>query len=93
MSTSYCVYGITEPDDTWKKMQAVLTACYEAGIQAPDAVMEYFGDSDPEADGMTVNVSDAEYVTEHNEDCENGFIVDVSKLPPQFKKIKFVVRY
>jgi hypothetical protein len=96
MSTSIC--GIKPADDTFQKMKAVYDACETAGIQVPKEVSDFFCDDTPDSNGVIVPLHKHanrtstyhKAITEiHVGYPEAGFYVDVTKLPPDVKIIKF----
>lgn len=87
MGMSRNVCGIVPPDEQWMKMKAVYDACMKADIDIPDEVDEYFDGRNPDDKGMQIDIDDA--VEEYSGDSEDGFDVDLSKLPKKVKIIRF----
>jgi hypothetical protein len=96
MSTSIC--GIKPADDKFQKMKAIYDACEAAGIPVPNEVNDFFGDNMPDLNGVIVPLHKYanrtstyhKAITEvHVGYPEAGFYVDVTKLPPDVKIIKF----
>lgn len=89
MSMSSWVVGVVLPDAEYKKMLAVWKACEKAGVEVPQRVEEYFEGEEPDGKGLTVEIPHEEY----NAEMQNGFEVELSKLDPKIKKIRFVNSY
>lgn len=98
MGMSSSVYGIRKPDDKWKKYKKIIDTLETAGLSwedAPDEVLEFFGHSQPDPDGITVEFGSDympqkhECCSEYSDECSTGFIIDISKLPKNITHIKF----
>lgn len=98
VSANY-LYGIRPPDATWKKMKGVYDACTAANLPIPDEVDKFFNGAPPDTLGVRV-----ELVVSHEKTCheavrlykaemQEGFEVDISKLPPDIKVLRFVHDY
>lgn len=100
MSTSYNCYGFKPPDEKWLKMKEVWDACTEAGVEVPDKVWEFFNGEDPDDAGVEVHLG-SQYSRNKNHECcqwfeefgQHGFNIDISKLPPDVKTIRFKASY
>ena len=79
-------------DLEYKKNLKVLLACKDAGVELPKEIDDYFGgdglDNDPEYPLQIKFIP-----TDYNAECEEGYEIDVSKLPPGTKTIRFVNSY
>ena len=97
MSHSLHVVGFKPPDEKWKKMKQVYDACVKAGVELPISVDKYFGPKVPDSSGVEVElagfVTNHESVRDYKEDMENGFEVDLSKLPKDVTILRFFVSY
>ncbi len=93
MSMSYHIVGFRPPDAKWHKMKAAWEACDAAGLRIPAEVAEFFGHEDPDESGVEVEIEDTESVTEYRAEMREGFEVDVTKLPPDVKIIRFFNSY
>lgn len=93
MSMSTFVYGIKPPDDTWRKMKAVWDACSEAGVEPPEAVIDFFDDTQPDSLGVVVDLDKHDAVIEYSANMEHRFEVDITALPDDIKVIRFVNSY
>lgn len=86
------VVGFKPPDSTWRNMKAVWDACKAAGVPAPEVVLAFFGYEQPDDQGVTVDVRALEgsgAVREWHDDSANGYEVDLSKLDPTIKTLRF----
>ena len=83
------IIGIKPPDEKWKKMKKVWDACQAAGLDVPDPVAEFFGDEEPDAKGVVVDLDEAVGVEPVTEEGQNVFEVDLAKLAPDIKIIRF----
>lgn len=96
MSMRTHVIGIKPPDAQWKKMKAVYDACRDAGVYIPAEVAEFFGPDAPDDAGVVVEEDELETsgaLTAYKADMVDGFEVDVDKLPPGVKIIRFYNSY
>lgn len=79
-------------DPAYAKMKAVWFACWEAGVQIPDAVNKYFNYSEPDAEGVQVTQKDlikCGAITEYEADTVTGFELHVDKLPKHVTLVRF----
>lgn len=82
MSVGLYVRGLVEPTDRFQKMYAAYEACKAAGVQVPDEVVKYFGDEEPDPNGLIVDISAAS-------SCKDNVIeVDLTKLHKDITKIQ-----
>ncbi len=91
MSMSSHVVGFRPPDETFDKMFVVWNTCQEAGVTVPKEVQEFFGWESPDENGIVVDIKEA--VTPYNADYQDGFEVDITKLPKDVKIIRFYNSY
>lgn len=102
MSMSTHVIGIKPPDETWKKMKTAWEACEAAGIDPPKEVLAFFDHVKPDERGVVVDLKyfcnpESEpkktdlhpAVTKYKAEMQEGFEVDVTKLPLDVKIIRF----
>jgi hypothetical protein len=88
MSMSTHIVGFRPADQKWKEMKAIWDACTKAGVDIPDAVDEFFDGEDPgDKPGDEVVLGAA--VKEWSVDEQDGYELDLSKLPPDVKFIRF----
>ncbi len=97
------VYGVKPQDAEWLKMKAAYESCKAAGVAVPQKVLDYFDFDDYEEEDITdeglvvtlanYNGSQDKAVTPHREEMQDGFVVDLTKLDPEIKTIKFINSY
>lgn len=85
MSTHFV--GIRPPDDDWKKHKAVWDACIKARVDIPKATLDFFEGETPDPSGVLVEL-DA-IADEWSTDSAEGFELDIEKLPPGVKRVRF----
>lgn len=90
MSMSTYVYGIKPADGKWEKMIDVFEACIEAGVSIPSEVNKFFDGKIPDPAGVIIELDGDTGVYPFNDDGESGYTVEISKLPPDVKMIRFV---
>lgn len=93
MGASFYVTGCREKGADYDRMKAIYENCQELGIPVPKEVNKYFNWDEPSEDGPEIDLEDAGYAEEYSEDGEHGFIVDLSSLPDDIRKVKFRVSY
>lgn len=95
MGMSTHVVGIRDLGGQFQKMMQVKLMCEEANTSYPAEVEEYFGGYVEESEKFlleemeTVEIEDQSFVTEWKDDMRQGFEIDVSKIPPGIKTIRF----
>jgi len=93
MGMSTYVYGIVPADEHFKKMKAIYDQCAAMGVSCPPEVLEFFGDDEPPDDsGILVWMEEKQdsALTEYYNDGQSGFEIDIAKLDPKIKKLRFV---
>ena len=98
MSMSTYVVGFKPVDAKLLKMKAVWDAREAAKVEIPEEVEDFFGSERPDASGVKLEESDlandkGSAVSEYNAEGENGYEVDLTKLPKDVKIIRFVNSY
>lgn len=88
MGMSTHVVGIIPPDDVWKKMKAAYDSCVAAGVSIPGEVDQFFNGETPDPAGVVVELG-APCVEKWSDDSRSGFEVDVTKLPPHVRIVRF----
>lgn len=86
------VVGFIPPDEKWLKMRAIFDACKAANVGLPEEVDEFFGGETPDDRGREVDeraMVKAGAIREWKDDSREGFELDVSKLPPDVKFVRF----
>lgn len=97
MGMSTRVIGIKPPDDQWRKMKAAYDACEAAGISPPGEVEAFFGGERPDEKGVVVELQRYEQGKKVYHPCcqpwdgeeSSGFEIDITKLPPDVKVLRF----
>lgn len=92
MGMSTHVVAFKPADETWKAMKAVWDACLAARVQIPIGVLDFFGSSTPDETGVEVGedaLRECGAVRKWSTDDRAGFEVDVTKLPPDVKVVRF----
>lgn len=87
MGMSTHVTGFSPPDDEWRKKKAAHDACVAAGVEPPLELSKFFGFDPPTEHGREIDISAA--VSNWQNDARAGVDVDLSKLPPGVKVIRF----
>jgi len=88
MSTS--VYGIVPADEKFKKMKAIYDLCEETGVVPPEEVIDFFDGDRPDDSGAVVWLEgNTPAISEWFDDCASGYEVDISKLDPKIKILRF----
>jgi hypothetical protein len=94
MGMSMSVVGIKPADEKYKKMIVVWDACQKAGVAPPKEVTDFFGDEVPDPAGIQVDLIPypkpwASGVSEYKTEYTDGFEVDLRKLDPDLKILRF----
>lgn len=92
MGMSTGIRGFKPPDEKWQKMKAAWDACEAAGTDQPKAVGEFFRWDRPDDAGVAVPERELEAcgaLRRYTADAVDGYEVDVTKLPPDVKIIRF----
>ena len=74
-------------DEEWENMKNVYDACQRAGIEVPEEVMTFFNYKKPSIYGATVDIKSA--ISEWSTESQEGFEVDLTKIPEGTKFIRF----
>ncbi len=90
MGMSTYVVAIAPPDETWMKMKAIWDTCREGGIEPPREVSEFFNHEEPDSAGVRIDLHRHAAVREYSDDDRQGLEVEIAKLPPQVKILRFV---
>ena len=83
------ILGVKPPDGKWKLMKAVWDACHEAGVEVPIDVNLFFGGEEPDEMGVVLELKEHVCCQAYGGEMEDGFQIDVSKLPKDVKWIRF----
>lgn len=87
------VIGFAPPDDKWKQMKAVWDACELAGVSAPPEVMEFFDGEDPDEQGISIDLEDDDCCSKYSAEMQDGFEIDIKKIPANVQFIRFYNSY
>lgn len=92
------IYGfVPDTDETYQRMKKVLLACDEADMELPEAAAKYFGAKYPDVslleEKLEVKLKNGVHYKDYNGDMQEGFEVDIDKLPKGVTKIRFVNSY
>ena len=81
------IVGFRPADGKWREMKTVWEACEKAEIEIPQEVLEFFDHEDPTNKlGMEILLEDA--ISDHNEEAQNGYQIDIEKLPKGVRYIR-----
>ncbi len=88
MGMSTHINGYRPADDEWNRKKTAYAALKEAKIPIPKELERFFDYQDPTLlSGMCVDIKDA--VKELDGNCSNIYEVDITKLPPGVRFIRF----
>ena len=97
MSMSTYVHGFIPPDAKFQKMLKAYQACKNAGVDIPVIVDNFFNGEPPDPAGVKITLSDNNKfrgaVSEYHDEMQEGYEVDITKLPKDIKIIRFVNSY
>ena len=91
MYTNVC--GFAPPDATWKKMKAIYDSCNEARVEIPDKVDEFFDGEPPDNSGVRIELDGHDCCTDFNEEMQEGFQIEIAKVPKNIKFIRFYIAF
>lgn len=92
MSMSTHIVGFTPPGEEWNRMKAIWDACKGAGVQVPEEVLRFFNWEEPDIRGVKfeeTQLINSGVVTLWKEDMREGYEVEVAKIPPGVKVLRF----
>ncbi len=87
MGMSTTVVGFRPPDEKWKQMKAIWDVCKKAKVKIPQEVDDFFDGIGPDPRGIEVRLD--EIATEYHEDMQEGFEIEIAKLPENITVIRF----
>ena len=101
MGMSMHCEAIRPPDEKWKKMKRVWETCIEVGVQPPVEVVKFFNGEKPDPTGVEVEsvggYTDSnkmpKWVKHHRAEAQDGFEVDITKLPKDVTVVRFICSY
>ena len=93
MGMSTYVEGFHPRDEEWEKMKAVYDSCMAARIPLPQEIEAFFDGEPPDESGIKVCLDGHECVSKYHDDFKDGIEIDISMLPKNVTKIRFVNSY
>jgi len=88
------VIGFQNSDEKFQQMKDVWDACEKAGVKPPTEVSEFFDYEAPGVRGRPVAIEGTPCCRKWNEEeMQDGFEVDVTKLPEGVTVIRFYNTY
>ncbi len=99
MSMSTSVQIFRPVDEKWHEMKAAWDACHQARVALPTEVEEFFEGAPPnEIEGVLVGRAGSygdlpPWAAHVGLDMQDGFDVDVTKLPKDVKVVRFLNSY
>jgi hypothetical protein len=87
MGMSTNAYAVKPPDERWQRMKAAYDACKAAGVEVPDEVDGFFGGEPPDPAGVVEHLG--VLARKWHGDCADGLEVDLDRVPPGTKTIRF----
>lgn len=92
MSMSTYVQGLKPKTTEYQKKLDILAACKEVNVEPPREIVDFF-DGEICEEGIVIELP-KEAVREYADNyCREFFEVDLTKLPPDVTKIRFVNSY
>jgi hypothetical protein len=88
MSLSIHIYGIKEADERHAHMVSIYNSCTAVKVSVPQAVYDYFEGMKPLEDGVVFALDKSAISRE-----DPVFEVDLSLIPKDTKRIRFVLDY
>ena len=91
MGMSTAVFGIVPADEKFNQMKKIWEMCEQANVAIPRDVVDFFDGDRPDDADVVIYLDDSEVsaVKEWFDDCSVGYEVDLSKLDPKIKIIRF----
>lgn len=89
MSVRMHVVGIRPPDEKWLAMKKIFDACREVDIEPPLEVQKFFNAGPPDDAGVVLRLTLTTCLREWADVCSQGYEIDLDKLPPDIKIIRF----
>ncbi len=90
MSMSMHVLAVKPADDEYKRKAAAYRACDAARVPVPQELVDFFDGAEPDDTGMTQSINGKHESCESWVDASSqGFQVNVTKLPPGTRFVRF----
>jgi hypothetical protein len=95
MSMSMHCFAVKPSDDNYRRKAEAYRACEAAGISIPDELAKFFDHRRPDPTGTTQEIgNDYDKVLHpscvtYNGDMQEGFEVDITKLPDGTRFVRF----
>jgi hypothetical protein len=89
MSTS--VVGFCPPDAEWMAKKAAYDACVAANVDVPTELERFFNFTKPDDAGREIDIKQA--TRKYTAEMESGIEIELAKLSPNVKCIRFVNSY
>lgn len=94
MSTFAYVEGIVPKTEKYDKMMSIYESCVEMKVKPPKEVLDYLKLDDNEVCDSGIVIELPEGVVEDcSDDGREIYEVDLSLLPPDVTKVRFVISY
>ena len=93
MGMSTRVKGLREKDDTYEKMESILLSCKELKIKVPNEVYEYFELTEGYCSNGIITSLPIGSVEHYTEDTDEVWEVNLSLIPKDITKLRFVNSY
>lgn len=93
MSMSTHVVGFHPPNEIWRRMKTAWQACKNACVDPPDEVVQFFNDKEPDDSGVEIDLDEHESTSKYHTEYSAGIEVDLTKLPKNITKIRFINSY
>jgi hypothetical protein len=93
MSMSTHISGYLEADNEWKNMKDLWDLCNKSNILPPLEVREFFDDEYPDDKPGKVVELPPECISTIAEEMVVGYQIELDKIPPHVKFIRFTNHY
>jgi hypothetical protein len=101
MSMSMHCEAVKPADENYKRKAEAYRACEAAGIGIPDELLKFFDDEPPDATGTKQTLGTGHSAPDnlhpscakYKADMEEGFEVDITKLPEGTRFVRFYCSY
>jgi hypothetical protein len=97
MSVSTYLQAFRDLDGKFKKMMEAKKYCDKNNLSYPKEIKEYFGElldqNDKDIEDEMAEIDIENVIEEYKEEMSEGFEIELSKLPKEVKKIRFINSY